>query len=290
MNTAYHIDHLPTLDEYRQNLLECGKKPATIESYARDAKQFMKFCQNKQIKVVEPICIRWFGEFLEENGEKANSIRRSIIGVRQFMRFHFDRHQLTSPFDESHIPSRQEILPDYLDASEIEKIFQACKKTEVRLKELRDQAIISLLGYEGLKASELIQLEWSHFIWNQDFSMGSLKIFGAKTRTIELYSKTTQALKNYKDMLNQNGESFEKVFVGFKGKKAQAKLTKMSRHGLKFMLSEVGDTAQIKGLSSEKLRHHAIAFMITHNKSPEEVMAHLGLKRLGNIAKFVHTK
>ena len=291
MNNAYKVEQLPTLDEYRQNLLECGKKPATIESYARDASQFLKFCQLKSIKIIEPICTKWFQEYLEELGEKTNSIRRSIIGVRQFLRFHFDRHQLTSPFDETHIPSRHEIMPEYLSSAELDKIFHACKKTEVELKQVRDNAIICLLGFEGLKASELIQLEWSHFIWTDLESQGcSLKIFGTKTRTIELHPKTTLALTTYKQLLEETGENFEKVFVGFKGRKAQAKLTKMSRHGLKFMLSEVGDAAEIRGLSSEKLRHHAIAFMITNKKTPEEVMAHLGLKRLGNIAKFVSTK
>ena len=51
------------------------------------------------------------------------------------------------------------------------------------------------------------------------------------------------------------------------------------------MLYELGSQAQIKKLNSELLRHYAIHYHILLGRTPEEIMKHFGLKRLGNIAK-----
>ncbi len=50
----------------------------------------------------------------ENNAEKINSVRRTIIGVRQFYRFLEDEKILQqSPFEEVPIPERSEKLPGY---------------------------------------------------------------------------------------------------------------------------------------------------------------------------------
>jgi hypothetical protein len=41
----------------------------------------------------------------------------------------------------------------------------------------------------------------------------------------------------------------------------------------------------VSGLNSELLRHHAIRHQLATGKSPEDLMGHLGLRRLGNIAR-----
>ena len=59
----------------------------------------------------------------------------------------------------------------------------------------------------------------------------------------------------------------------------------MTRHGLKFVMYELGDKIGVSALNSELLRHHAIRHQLALGKTPEELMGHLGLRRLGNIAR-----
>jgi hypothetical protein len=59
----------------------------------------------------------------------------------------------------------------------------------------------------------------------------------------------------------------------------------MTRHGLKFVMYELGEKIGISKLNSELLRHHAIRHQLASGKSPEDLMGHLGLRRLGNIAR-----
>ncbi len=60
-------------------------------------------------------------------------------------------------------------------------------------------------------------------------------------------------------------------------------LGKLSRHGLKFLLYELGEETGIKGLNSEILRHFAVYFLLAKGLEIEEVMNRFGLKRPGII-------
>jgi hypothetical protein len=64
----------------------------------------------------------------------------------------------------------------------------------------------------------------------------------------------------------------------------------MTRHGLKFILYELGDKAGLSKLNTEQLRHFAVTYLIGLGRTPEEIMAHLGLRRIGNIAKHLARK
>ena len=61
----------------------------------------------------------------------------------------------------------------------------------------------------------------------------------------------------------------------------------MTRHGLKFILYEWGEKAGTKHLNTELLRHFAVTHLLREGRSPEEIMQHLGLRRMGNIAKHI---
>jgi hypothetical protein len=61
----------------------------------------------------------------------------------------------------------------------------------------------------------------------------------------------------------------------------------MTRHGLKFIVYELGDKVGAKSLNTEQLRHFAVTHLISQGMAPDEIMAHLGLRRLGNIAKHL---
>jgi hypothetical protein len=111
---------------------------------------------------------------------------------------------------------------------------------------------------------------------------------------LSLTPQTTKALIGYRDKYDSaNHPALRRthenhMFCAFKGREAATPLATMTRHGLKFMLYEIGQSCGIAKLNTEQLRHHAVQFQLAQGKSMEEIMVHLGLRRPGNISKHLH--
>ena len=276
-------------EKFAGYLKSLGKQPATISSYKRDIKKLEIFLRESRIDkdTLDQDGIRAFIEWLETH-DKHNSVRRNIIGVRQYYRFLADSDgSWESPFDSIIIPVRDESLPDGLEEEDLECIEAAALSQKGKFKRSRDLSIVRLLALEGVKASELLAIEAKHLLLQN--TSGSLKIEGLKARMISLQVQTVQALisymKHYKDVAAKN--QFKYLFLSFKGRDLSLLSEPMTRHGLKFLLYELGAESGIKHLNSELLRHFAINFQIGLGKTSAEIMAHFGLKRLGNIGKHL---
>jgi len=275
-------------------LLEKGKQPATVDSYCRDARDFLEYLEshNLPLNQVEPDTLLHYQDYLAGQAhDKHNSIRRKVIGTRQFFRYLSDSRQLAAtPFDEVPIPERFESLPESLDPDALNAFLEPGQDNDVSLKGLRDRAIICLLALEGLKANELIHLQWQDYLPRTDGA--TLRVNGLRLRTIELSPATHLSLKLYRAKFRQIREILvrseavnHRMFISFKGRNSAVILPQLTRHGLKFLLYEIGEQIQVNHLNSELLRHHAVQFQLGLGKSAEDIMGHLGLRRPGNIAK-----
>jgi site-specific recombinase XerD len=192
--------------------------------------------------------------------------------------------------DKVPIPNREEVTPRKLKDEEISSLFEHSTKG-VKLKDSRDKAIIALLCFEGLKVSELISLDWKHFL--PHMNKGSLLIPGERRRLIILNPSTYKFLSEYHKIYHECRPMIPKtfkMFLGFKGREALSVSSKISRHGLKYMLYELGQLCEIPNLNTETLRHQAIQHHLNAGASPEDIMKHFGLRQLGNIAKHHKVK
>jgi integrase/recombinase XerD len=267
-----------------------GKQPATIQAYRTDVLNFTSYLQEQKIRVqdITTELLASYQDHLIASSKQKNSIRRRIIGIRQFFRFIFNEQKKSSPLDESIIPQRNEKKPKAISAELVKQLLEIAAKHPNNLKSTRDSALLSLLAYEGIKASEIIDLRWNNFLYLK--RLGSLKITGERERIIHLTEVSTKSLREYYktfSTLVAEKSAENKIFIGFKGKDKLRAHPQMTRHGLKFLLYELAEKANISHLNTENLRHHAITNMISLQKTPEEIQAHLGLKRLGNIAKHI---
>src|SRR4051794_30178935 len=125
-----NVDHV-TVEKFAENLRHRGKQPSTVESYCRDAQRFLDYLTYNRLAptAVEAQTLLSYREHLFENAhEKTNSVRRSIIGVRQFYRFLTEQNHLReTPFEGVPIPERRDVLPATLLRTDIEKIIEAAK-------------------------------------------------------------------------------------------------------------------------------------------------------------------
>ncbi len=271
------------LEDFVVFMKQNGKSEATIESYGRDTKKFLTFLENQSISVesVETLHLTNYTEsFMEESH---NSIRRSIFGIRQFFRFLMQNQQISfNPLDDFILPERDDDKFELPNHSDITAIREIIYEQDSPLKAARDLTLLELLSTEGLKASEIISLQWKHVLFD-DNPTGSLKITGKKTRNIKLHTSTTTVFRQYKKMLEDHISDY--CFVAFKGKTVHTILPQMTRHGLKHFVNETSEQANIQGISTEALRQFAIHQMILEGWEVTQIMSHLGLKRPGNILK-----
>ena len=277
---------------FSQSLKALGKRPATIDSYRRDIKKLQTFLANSGLATrdIDADIITAFIEWLQGQ-DKHNSVRRNIIGVRQFYRYLADLDgSWDSPFDQVVIPTRDETLPEGLLEDDIDCLEAAALSQKSKLKRARDLAILRLLALEGLKANEILQIKNEHVL--QTAATTSLQVQGTKQRTIALAAETGQAMAHYLDIYQGEPATsqFEYLFISFKGRDLSLLSEPMTRHGLKFLLYELGEDSGISHLNSELLRHFAIHHQIQLGKSSAEIMAHLGLKRLGNVGKHLYAE
>ncbi|SME88009.1 tyrosine-type recombinase/integrase [Pseudobacteriovorax antillogorgiicola] len=281
--------HPESVKRFLLALKASGKSPSTIESYCRDAADFLLYLNDCAIRTdeVEPETLLAYQAQLGSS-ERDNSVRRKIIGIRQFFRFLADEDRTyTSPLDHVPIPERDESLPEGLADEDIDEILLILKAQPKGIKTQRDLAILHLLAFEGLKATEVINLKWTHLFLGAE--RATMQLHGNRSRTIELSPTTFAALTAYRDAFTERAQGFsfekESLFISFKGRDFATILPKMSRHGLKFLVYELGHLAGIKHLNTELLRHYAVQFQLGLGKSPGDIMAHFGLRRLGNIGK-----
>ena len=285
-----------TVDRFAENLKSRGKQPATVESYCRDAQRFLDYLGRSKLVAerVEPETLVAYQDYLRHDcEERDNSVRRTVIGIRQFFRFLSEARVLrATPFDVVPIPVRDETLPKALEEDDVDTLITVALAGRPDFKALRDAAIVSVLAHEGIKANELITLTWTDYL--EERGLGSLRIGGGRARNVPLSKESTERLSRYREanQTMRRAETEERaakhIFIAFKGRDAASPLPAMTRHGLKFILYELGEKAGLIGLNTEQLRHFAVNFMLGQGRTPEEVMHHLGLRRLGNIAKHVH--
>jgi integrase/recombinase XerD len=287
------FDH-EQVQQFAKSLAERGKQPATVESYGRDASRFMNYIDSMKLPLgqVEPETLIAYQKYLREtSNERDNSVRRTVIGVRQFFRFLSEANEISStPFDMVAIPLRDETLPESLNHSDVEELLDRALKGTHPVKSKRDAAIVSLLAFEGLKANELISLTWDDFI--DAAGTGTLQISGIRARTIKISKESYLNLYAFReaiDLVVHPAKESEKkhIFIAFKGRDAATPIPVMTRHGLKFILYEMGEKIGLNKLNTEQLRHFAVTYLISLGRTSEEIMMHLGLKRLGNISKHL---
>lgn len=286
-----------SVTRFADNLRSRGKQPATIESYCRDAQRFLDYLGKAKLPAqqVEPETLIAYQDYLRHDcEERDNSVRRTVIGIRQFYRFLSESRTLPStPFDMVPIPARDESLPKGLEEDDVDTIITVALAGKPECKALRDATIVSLLAHEGVKANELINLVWTDVL-EEEGTAASLRVGGTRARAIPLSAETQAWLASYRRAYDQivhpviKNAVKKRIFISFKGRDAASPLAEMTRHGLKFILYELGEKAGLAMLNTEQLRHYAVSHLLELGKSPDEIMRHLGLRRIGNIAKHLH--
>lgn len=293
---------ISSISDFCRNLEDRGKLRATVSGYSYDITAFMNWLlkHKSHLSVDSAQDIYAYVEYLEQVEQiSENSIRRKIIAIKIFFRYIIVSNKLSvdSPASSVVIPPRDESLPEILSDEDVDHLLSYATLNHSWYRRFRDPAMISLFAFEGIKVNEMTLLTWAcWYSLEKKQNISTLKIPGNKQRSITLSKRSTQYLWQLKQQINEHAayasaEDTSKLFL-FHNIPGRSDIPHIfhpiSRHGIKFLLYEIGTCIHQPKLNSELLRHHAINYLLRSGKTPQQIQQHLGLKKPGSIIKHLH--
>ena len=145
------LDHLLVVRNY---------SPRTVKSYQEDIDKFCDFIYHEGVMIddVDVICIRNFLTEELNQGISKRSCKRRLSSLKHFYKYMVNVGYIKdNPFIFISAPKVETKYPHALYKDQIEELF---KRNAERTDELalRDQAILYLLYYSGIRAHELVNL------------------------------------------------------------------------------------------------------------------------------------
>jgi integrase/recombinase XerD len=205
--------------EFDNNLCE-----NTIKAYRSDVLQFLSFTTRSGIIRVTPTRMLAFLSHLKKAKHCSdNTIKRKLSSIRRFIRF-LEAFGLSRKF---HFPKggiryrAQARLPRVMPLTEVNRLLLAARSRSGshgygRYKGIRDQVIISLLFYTGMRVGEVVGLDRS----NIDADSGVVLVHGKGGRDRVLYVRNLPLLttmRKYVTLRARTRTASEALFVNRAG-------------------------------------------------------------------------
>ena len=277
--TKEFLDHLK---------LERNYSDKTIVSYQSDIEKFFDFLLTEGVLMdqVDLIVIRNFLTNELQNGVGKRSCRRRISSLKQFYKFMQKKGWVKdNPFLYIQTPKTEKKYPHALYK---EQVADVLKNNALRTDELaiRDQAILCVLYYCGLRAAELVALTM------QDVNLRNRVLVvkhgkGDKERLVPFTDECRDAIQKY---LND-----ERPKLASKTKKLESTLflndkgNKLTTRGLEYILDSIQEkTGTFVGLHPHILRHSFATHLLENGADLRVIQDLLGHKSLNATQVYTH--
>jgi integrase/recombinase XerC len=259
--------------------------PLTIDAYARDLRQFLRFLEARfdappdldRLAELKPADLRAFMAARRDEGVASRSLLRQLASLRSFAR-HLGREGLATvgAFDKVRSPKIARVLPKALTAAKArEMAFGEGEGGENRPPWIgaRDAAVLALLYGAGLRISEALSLRRSAAPVG---AVDSLTIVGkgGKARSVPAILPVRKAVEAYLALcphkLSQDGP----LFVGARGGPLSPRLIQLTVERLRGALG-LPDSA-----TPHALRHSFATHLLGRGgdlRSIQELLGHASL-------------
>ena len=263
----------------------------TIDSYKYDIEKFFNFLLNEGVLMddVDSIVIR---NFLTEElnaGVSKRSCKRRLSTLKKFYDYLVQRKIVKeNPFILVDSPRTEKRYPRTLYDDQIKEIFDNNKKRTDPLA-VRDDAILSLLYFCGLRAAELCSLT----VQDIDLRNRTVRVMGkgskerlvpftiecrdAVKKYIETYRKTQLAKRTGEDLLTP-----PKLFLNDKG-------GDLTTRGLEYILDRIEEkTGTFVGLHPHILRHSFATHLLENGADLRVIQELLGHSSINATQVYTH--
>lgn len=259
----------------------------TLDSYARDIEKFALFLDKEDIQMneVDAIVIRNFLTDELNEGISKRSCRRRLSALRQFYRFLVNKgYANDNPFNYIDSPKQPIKYPRALYKEQIKEILTLNSKRNDELAQ-RDQAILSVLYFTGLRASEAVNLTLQSISLNQRI----LRVIGKgnKERIVPFSNECKEALNKYiKDsrnvLLSKSSVPTNVLFLNKYGKP-------LTTRGLEYILDDIEmKTGSFMGLHPHLLRHSFATHLLENGADLRTIQELLGHQSINATQVYTH--
>ena len=287
MNKATH-DYL----EYLKHNLNYSDQ--TINSYRFDLEKFFDFLYKEGVLMdqVDTIVIR---NFLTEElnaGVSKRSCKRRLSSLRHFYKYLVNEGVVKdNPFILVQSPKTDKTYPHVLYSDQIEEIL---KRNAERTDDLaiRDQAILCMLYYCGLRASELVKLDV------QDVNLKSRIVHvigkGNKERIVPFTLECKEAVQKYvettrKELLKTKIKETSALFLSDFSQTDPQKDLHMTTRGLEHILDQIEEkTGSFVGLHPHILRHSFATHLLDNGADLRVIQELLGHTSINATQVYTH--
>ena len=261
----------------------------TIDSYSRDIDKFFRFLNNEGLRMDE-VDLSVIRNFLTQelaSGVSKRSCKRRLCSLKHFYQYLFEHKYV----DENYFifvlsPKTDKKYPETLYKEQIEQIFEANKqRTDFLAK--RDQAILEMLYYTGLRAAELVGLD----VQSLDMRRRIVRVSGKgnKERLVPFTEQCKNSLEVYLKEIRP--VLYNKVLVP--DEKAYLFLnnqgSKLTTRGLEYILDSIEKkTGSFVGLHPHILRHSFATHLLSAGADLRVIQELLGHASLNATQVYTH--
>ncbi|MCQ2802455.1 MAG: tyrosine recombinase [Bacilli bacterium] len=259
----------------------------TVDSYRRDIEKFLNYIFSEDIMMdeVDSAVIRNFLTVELENGISKRSCKRRLSALKQFYRYLVIKKELNfNPFNYVNSPKCETKFPRSLTREQIQDLFE---KNRSRTDELasRDQAIISILYFTGIRASELVNLKMQTISLTQRM----IRVIGKgnKERVVPFSEECKKDLKKYIDgdrlsLLSKSVHQSTYLLLNNNGEQ-------LTVRGLELIINEIEEkNGLVLGLHPHIFRHSFATHLLERGADLRTIQEMLGHESINTTQIYTH--
>ena len=274
------------LDRYLSHLrVERGLLPATLESYARDLREYLDWLAREGLRhlaqVTEPLVLQHLGA-LQLRGLARASQARHLAALRGLHKF--ASAEGIAPLDPSEGASAKRgsrPLPNFLSVSEVDRLLA---QPDARTAQgARDRAMLEVLYASGLRVSELVALPLSAI--EPQGGVVRVRGKGGKERIVPVGERARDCLSTYLSAARQRLLGVRRspdLFVTPRG-------GRMTRQGFWKLIGRYAREAGIaQRVYPHSLRHSFATHLLEGGADLRAVQAMLGHADIATTQIYTH--
>ena len=265
----------------------------TIDSYTRDVEKFFVFLNEQGLRMdeVDLLVIRNFLTEEINSGVSKRSCKRRLSSLRRFYKYMVELGYVKENyFVFISTPKTDKKYPQILYPEQVEKIFELnSQRTDFLAK--RDQAILYMLYYTGVRAFELVNLKLD----DVDLRQRAIRVIGKgnKERIVPFTVDCRKVLVDYIDNLRPillakqipSPDDKEEPYLLFFNSQGQ----RLTTRGLEYILDSIEKkTGSFVGLHPHILRHSFATTLLEAGADLRVIQELLGHANLNATQIYTH--
>jgi integrase/recombinase XerD len=275
-----------TLQEYLNYLsVERGLSKNTLESYARDLRQYLKYIkEKKQLDFLETTQATVIGYLLQlqARGKATATLSRSLAAIKSYYHYMFREEKIArDPTINLDAPKQEKRLPHVLSIVDVERLLE---QPDLKMPAgIRDRAMLEVLYATGLRVSELIALKANDF----NLDLGYIRCIGkgSKERIVPLGSVAIKYIRMYQDSARKFLASSPNEPVMFLNHHGHG----LTRQGFWKIIKKYAESINLEGeITPHTLRHSFATHLLENGADLRSVQEMLGHADISTTQIYTH--